>query len=596
MSRGRGVALAFAVAALLLLGLVLLAPEAEAPRPGAVVDVPPSAPAAPTMSAVATAVDLLDPEGVAPLASEAPAPLRRRRTATLEVLVERGSPPAPAPGASIVVKHQQGEQEVVTDARGQARLELPGYVDATLFARTQDEVTATARVQLRDEERSSLALRLLPTRQEIVALVVDATGAPIPTAWIEVEGAGPVRRVLADARGRIVVDRLPALDLDLRVGAPGFRTARHGGVPLAAPTAEWTVDLVRVARLEGRLLVDGRPLPPGPELPDLLVDSERLQADADGRFVVEVMGGGWQANVSACVRRGGRLLFGAATVTPGDAETVRLDVELVGTGVVRGRVLRGGQPFDGLQVQLLNRSFPFGTARVVRIGRDGEFRLVDAPPGKARLQVGAASFAPAADVEVDVRPGETTVVELSLESTGDLSGVLTRDGAPVARERVWFTREGQQGGCRDTDEAGRFLARGLLPGRWTLSTRSARGLAQVTVALAAGQALEDVRVELGPPARLAARVVDPDGSPVTPTRVRLTGPDGVDVWWGDTDADGAFGVDWHPGRFVVSLAEEDALDRVALQRGVRATRCDPVTIDLRDGETTEAVLRVVDQP
>lgn len=44
------------------------------------------------------------------------------------------------------------------------------------------------------------------------------------------------------------------------------------------------------------------------------------------------------------------------------------------------------------------------------------------------------------------------------------------------------------------------------------------------------------------------------------------------------------------------LDDERALRRVARRQGVAAVRCDPTRVEVRSGEWTHTVLRIVDQP
>lgn len=48
------------------------------------------------------------------------------------------------------------------------------------------------------------------------------------------------------------------------------------------------------------------------------------------------------------------------------------------------------------------------------------------------------------------------------------------------------------------------------------------------------------------------------------------------------------------GPIELRLDDPEALARVARRRGVTATRCEPLAVELRPGETAQVVLRVVD--
>lgn len=113
-----------------------------------------------------------------------------------------------------------------------------------------------------------------------------------------------------------------------------------------------------------------------------------------------------------------------------------------------------------------------------------------------------------------------------------------------------------------------------------------------------------LRLVCGPSPRLLVRVVDDAGRPVPFAGLRLgRSEESRARLVPQTDHAGRVDLEHHlvPGSIRIELDDDyrhaaDVLERVARQRRVKATRCEPVTVELRPDETSEVVLRIVDDP
>jgi hypothetical protein len=122
-----------------------------------------------------------------------------------------------------------------------------------------------------------------------------------------------------------------------------------------------------------------------------------------------------------------------------------------------------------------------------KIGADGGFRLVGAPPGRAQFRLSGNSSEPfhlmrierdgvVVGNEIEVGPGEqvTNVRVIAGQGRGVIRGLLKIVGGTLPEGvnlSVYATREPPQnemGASFDVDEKGRFLIKGLLTGEYTL--------------------------------------------------------------------------------------------------------------------------------
>jgi hypothetical protein len=200
---------------------------------------------------------------------------------------------------------------------------------------------------------------------------------------------------------------------------------------------------------------------------------------------------------------------------------------------VRGTVRdAAGAPLTGVMVRSSGRNdWMNGGSRAATTDAQGAFDLRGLAAGKLRLSAQSASHLPKSSEEFEVQNGETARVDLQLESGGSLSGVVRfPDGSLAAGADVLCidaTGERGSGGFKalKADDQGRFEFKALDGKNYSLrATRSAARdpatsndaegyeWSRVQSDVPPGAAVELV---LSPPHRVAGRVSDTSGKPVT---------------------------------------------------------------------------------
>ncbi len=299
------------------------------------------------------------------------------------------------------------DEPVVTDAEGRFRFEGLEDVPFALFAEGTPPGAAEAHADAKD-------------------------GADAPPAW--------TARVDSVAAG--------AEDLVLELRAPlalGGRVEDDTGAPVDAFT-----------------VVAKRPDWPGPNAAEHK-QVQRTFTGAGGRFLLEGPDAGtWTVTVQA---------KGHLTTEPREVVLPTGELEpfvLTRTARLTGTVLDpAGQPVEGAEVTVRGRD----RGRTARAKTDAAGRFAAEPAGPGAVTVVARSddWAPSADLELDLLPGEErTDVVLSLTVGGAIAGVLyDRTGAPEAGSTVMLQSSGRTGGREArTDAGGRFRVEHLEPGAY----------------------------------------------------------------------------------------------------------------------------------
>ena len=381
---------------------------------------------------------------------------------------------------------------------------------------------------------------------------------------------------LSRARGSVTV-RLQEQAHALPPSAPiGGRVVSRDGAPMA-----------------GALVAAGREL--GFGVAD--ATAAAVLTGDDGRFTLDDLGPGWW-RVTA--RLAGRVPASARRVAPGTKDLV---LTLVDGGRLRGCATdaASGEPVVSLTVHLYDvRSALRVVPRESRASIDpsGCYQLDGLAPGRTRVIVSAAGYAPSAPADLEIpEPGRGEAVDdVRLSAGGRLTGVVVSEetGQPIEGARVAL--EGQLESAKSalpalaeaaTDPAGRFALSGL-PRRASIFVAAAghharivggieaspgASVGPITVPLRTAGPDEEPRVDLaGIGVALAAH-----GDGFTITSVAA---DGGAARAGLARGDVILGVD---GRPVLDLGMSEAVEAI---RGPEGT---VVTLTVRRGERTDTI-------
>jgi protocatechuate 3,4-dioxygenase beta subunit len=306
--------------------------------------------------------------------------------------------------------------------------------------------------------------------------------------------------------------------------------------------------------------------------------------ESDGRFRVSSLAAGKYRLIGHAQGAAD----GAPVVVDAGAEGVeiRLAARLPIAGVVK---FKDGRPVVGAQVAA-SGSAGAGGADVkrheARTGADGAFRLDDVDPGEYELSVTAGPTTTDSEFRGtsvgEVAAGETDVV-IEVESALTISGeVLGPNGAPAASGFVRCAPASaadaeSERQIEATIRAGRFVLKGLTPGKYVLSV-ALRGFSAPTCTAEAGAT--DVTLRLTKNGAIKGRVLLPDGKRAPYADIALDDKDMASSS-NMSDAEGAFKVaDVAPGLHrVTASASEHGGHYVGEIRDVRVV----------EGRATEGV-------
>lgn len=253
------------------------------------------------------------------------------------------------------------------------------------------------------------------------------------------------------------------------------------------------------------------------------------------------------------------------TLAAGSRETIELVVEDM-SGRISGVVRAEGGPVVDAFVEATRESDSAaaasgGAARESRWGsyfktpemtdQDGKFTLTGLGPGKYTLRAHRNGGGEALREHVAV--GETA--ELTIEVPGSLAGTVKVRGGS-APEQININVRDEATGYRRGDTFFRTNGVWRIPevpqGNYKITASSGDGSQEVTIALAAGEQREDVRIELAPKVTVRGTVVDLENKPVAGLRVVIGNGGGFS--FGGWSSDEKQNITDEAGRFEVPRA------------------------------------------
>lgn len=317
-------------------------------------------------------------------------------------------------------------------------------------------------------------------------------------------GFDPTMTSRTDERGEFQIEGVHAGELELVASAQGYRrTVLPVTVPEDGVVPVVTVAIARGLELRGRVVDEGGQPVPGIRVSARAADWELLGATLpssghartgpEGSFLIEGLGRG-KHEVRGEAEDGG---LARAVAEPGGAEvTLRLDRP----GTVWGGVRAGqGRSPAGIKLRLSGSGSFWGEATS---DEGGSFRFEKVPPGVLILTAEGPS-ATAGPQEVKVEAGRTTNVEVVLEATGTILGVVRGLTAAQIEGCVVFSVRARV----QPDADGVFRLDGVPEGRElvSVSVNGQRLTKTVPVDVKAGETVS-IEVEFGEGARLSGVV------------------------------------------------------------------------------------------
>jgi hypothetical protein len=282
---------------------------------------------------------------------------------------------------------------------------------------------------LRVEAAAIGDVRITPLDPSSVWLAGDSSP---PSAWVEIRSArsGPAYVTLAE-----LADGPPQ--------AP-FRVLLDAGRAIDAVVVSDRAEPATAALVTIFRLIEAAPAPGTREPPPRRVFVSETSADAGGRVHVDGLGDAVYEIVAWHPR------FGRGSVvlpTSADRATIRLR----SPGIAHGRVLAGGKPAAGVDVNVLPDPSAFAAAEDpidlkggdARTGADGQFAIALAAGGGGELRVGGGTYpvkrvplprAPLPIVEIgDIELGRSRTFSIVLDRD---PGCDVRAGGPIGRTGV----------------------------------------------------------------------------------------------------------------------------------------------------------------
>ncbi len=346
---------------------------------------------------------------------------------------------------------------------------------------------------------------------EVTGRVVDASGAPVSAARVELAALQAARRYqdVTGEDGRFRLFPVAAGQYQLKAGAEGFtETEVRTPVDVAGDRVS-SVEIVldRGAVLSGNI----RGLSPAElERVEVIAQDElgrpvTAWTDGRGRYEVRALHPeSWfvRAELSDDQRRAQVRVL----VSRSDRELTR-DLEFGKRLVLSGQALYDGKPLADTGVSL--RGERFAVERTTATDYAGRFRLEDLEPDTYRLSLNQPRKLLVHNERIDLRADREIVVRVEVATVGGT--VVSTDGKPIADALVSMT---QTDGVEylvviGSKADGRFRAAHVPPGSYRLHAR-AQGFvaAEQQIRLAAGETLDNLEVRLAPAegARLQVRL------------------------------------------------------------------------------------------
>ncbi len=374
-------------------------------------------------------------------------------------------------------------------------------------------------------------------------------GAPVPDVEVLLEPQflppGDARRVKTDAEGRFLFEPLSPQAYRLTVDEAGRSALAHLELEEGEPWPEVVLELGETFFVEGTVRDEaGHPVP-GAQVGAIWLDRSQLDREETDPWGRETRTGPDGRYRLGPVKPGLYVFFiaaeqyrrGEGSQHEVERDTGPVDFTLERSSLVQGMVVdTDGQPLPHVELSLLRPGRPNPRHHNVvaddRSDAEGRFVLAAPEAGPYLLDVQDESVLPG-QLQVEA-PSEG--VRVVLRRGGSVSGSFTdHQGIPVPEGMVSLWDLGEKGGAvraARVDQAGRFLLRGVAPGRYMVEalqlTASVERSTAVPVEVKDGEQVEvSLQLEVG--RTLSGVVVDGSGQPVAGAFINAS-PSSAPAW------------------------------------------------------------------
>ncbi len=442
------------------------------------------------------------------------------------------------------------------------RVQAPGYLP--------QKIEAMADL----EKPVELAFALTPGRT-ISGRVTNEAGTPLADARVTTDGAETWDSNETADDGEFQLSGMPHDSLTFVVHRSGYVTRR-----ITVPAGE-SDQRINIALASGRRVTGRVTSAAGEPIADAFVWAKGSAADAatqhtksasDGTFTLEGL------SDARYTFRAMREDLGTAVVADVEPATTSVLIAFApgqGTGSIHGIVQGFSDRAWTYGVVLMND----GAAQAV-IGRDGAFRLENAPAGEVELRaqaMNARERATTPPVRVTVTADADVEATLAFRNDITVRGTVSEGGTPAAGRNVEFSNDRQQWSTR-TGEDGTYEISGLEPGMYNVTVGGRRREFRARYPLSAS-ATYDIAIAF---VQLSGRVVDGSGAPIAAATIDARGETNQSAESTTTDAAGAFRIAMNDApSFIVTASKKDFA--ASVQRVESATMPLEFTLVRSDG-------------
>ncbi|MDB4958785.1 MAG: hypothetical protein JWO36_6354 [Myxococcales bacterium] len=282
---------------------------------------------------------------------------------------------------------------------------------------------------------------------------------------------------------------------------------------------------------------------------------------------------------------------GTVVIVEAGRTSTELEIRLEVGSTIRGTVIDHGKPVAGARVAPMIAEGRGTTAAMSQ--EDGTFVLTEVPRGQLRFA--ARPYDVVKPTTFQVSQPEHEGVMLEVDALGTIVGHVVREKKPVPGAHVDIRGPNDRElEATRTDATGRFEARGLRAGPWTLyASNEHEGSfgGPEHVQLNRGQTAE-VTIDLAFSAAISGRVIDQNGEPVPGVAVWLSNTANDDAGLAVTSIDGTFRAASMSGGGQYRPSVRRNPRSITLLKPASGTEFPLVTLSGRDSEVTGIVLAV----